>query len=281
MTIESLKRLFIFDEKNFIPIKFKKFNIGWIHKKNTKVNELFNLKKKFIEISEITEKLKKKKIANQLIEKKFKEIEFCPVFKREAKFPRLNFNHNECFGKNSFFNIQRSLLSIFGFPQYGVHCNAWSRKNGNTFFHLAKRSRKLDDFPGLYDNLIGGGQPTGISIIQNLEKEAFEEAGLKKKSINKWKRGNTINYFHNHKNSAFFGIIFVYDLKIIEKSKFINMDGEVEKFDCFNVDEIYKILEKKMLKPNSIIPIADFFLRKMSDYFPQKGILEIKRILKK
>ena len=43
---------------------------------------------------------------------------------------------------------------------------------------------------------------------------------------------------------------------------------------------LYKILEKKLLKPNCIIPIADFFLRKMRDFFPEKGIVELKKILK-
>ncbi len=192
----------------------------------------------------------------------------------------MNFNHKENFGAKSFFNIQRSLLSIFGFPQYGVHCNAWSKINGITYFYLAKRSKKLDDFPNLYDNLIGGGQPTGISIIQNLKKEAFEEAGIKKISERKLKRGNTIKYFHNHNNRAFSGIIFTYDLEMTGENKFVNMDGEVQSFKCIAIDELYKILEKNMLKPNAIIPIADFFLRKMSSYFSKKGILEIKKILK-
>ena len=47
-------------------------------------------------------------------------------------------------------------------------------------FHFAKRSKKLDDFPGYFDNLFAGGQPVGISILDNLKKEAFEEAGIQK-----------------------------------------------------------------------------------------------------
>ena len=43
--------------------------------------------------------------------------------------------------------------------------------------------------------------------------------------------------------------------------------------------ELYEILEKKLLKPNCIIPIADFFLRNMRDFFPNKGILELEKLL--
>ena len=46
---------------------------------------------------------------------------------------------------------------------------------------IAKRSNKILKFPGKYDNFIAGGQPCKISIQDNLYKEAYEEAGLKKK----------------------------------------------------------------------------------------------------
>ena len=57
------------------------------------------------------------------------------------------------------------------------------------------------------------------------------------------------------------------------------MDGEVESFISVDALEIYKLLESNTLKPNCIIPIADFFLRNMSDLFSKKGILELKKLL--
>jgi hypothetical protein len=119
----------------------------------------------------------------------------------------------------------------------------------------------------------------GISIKNNLKKEAFEEAGLKKINNKNLTRGGTINYFHEYSNNIHSGIIFVYDL-LIEGEKLINIDGEVEQFVSMEVFQIYKLLESKKLKPNCIIPIADFFLRNLHDLFPKKGILEIKKLLK-
>ena len=58
------------------------------------------------------------------------------------------------------------------------------------------------------------------------------------------------------------------------------MDGEVDSFISEDALEIHKLLESNTLKPNCIIPIADFFLRNMNDLFPKKGILEIERLLK-
>ena len=75
-------------------------------------------------------------------------------------------------------------------------------------------------------------------------------------------------------------MVSIYDYNIDKDAKLKNLDGEVEGFEQITVNNLYKILEKKLLKPNCIIPIADFFLRKMRDFFPEKGIVELKKILK-
>ena len=92
-------------------------------------------------------------------------------------------------------------------------------------------------------------------------------------------KGTTVNYFHEYQDKIHSGIIFNYHLKI-DYINFNNVDGEVESFFSEDAFQIYKLLESKTLKPNCIIPIADFFLRNMSDLFSKKGILEIKKLLR-
>ncbi len=226
----------------------------------------------YIDINKVIS-LTKKKISGKVTKNK----EICPIFNENSITPKLKFNHHKPFGSKKLFAIDRSFLSCFGFPQYGVHLNGWSFKKKNYFLYLAKRSKKLNDFPGLYDNLVAGGQPLDLSIYKNLRKEAYEEAGLiniKKKNLIKSK---TINYFHEHENKVHSGIIFIYHLKI-DDEKFTNIDGEVDNFESINAMNLYELLELKLLKPNCIIPIADFFLTFMSDLFPKKAILELKNL---
>ena len=204
--------------------------------------------------------------------------EICPVFNFNSLEPKLNFYHNRPFGINNIFEVDRKLLSILGLPQYGIHGNAWSLKKNRVIFHFAKRSQKLDDFPGYYDNLFAGGQPVGISILDNLKKEAFEEAGIRKILKKNLVKGATVNYFHEHQDKIHSGIIFNYHLKI-ENKNFSNMDGEVDSFISEDAFEIYKLLESNTLKPNCIIPIADFFLRNMNDLFSKQGILELEKLI--
>ncbi len=221
------------------------------------------------------DKLKKK---SEFANIKIENNEICPVFNFNSLKPKLDFCHKKPFGIKNIFEIDRQLLSILGLPQYGIHGNAWSIKKNRVIFHFAKRSSNLDDFPGYYDNLFAGGQPLGISILDNLKKEAYEEAGIKKIIKKNLTKGSTINYFHEYQDKIHSGIIFNYHLKI-DNSNFCNMDGEVESFISVDALEIYKLLESNTLKPNCIIPIADFFLRNMSDLFSKKGILELKKLL--
>ena len=72
---------------------------------------------------------------------------------------------------------------------------------------------------------------------------------------------------------------FYYVPRVDKEVVLKNRDGEVQKFETISVTELYEILEKKLLKPNCIIPIADFFLRNMRDFFPNKGILELEKLL--
>ena len=60
--------------------------------------------------------------------------------------------------------------------------------------------------------------------------------------------------------------------------KFSNQDGEVESFLSIEINKLYKILEKNLLKPNCVIPLIDFFILKESDLVPKNAIVEIKRL---
>ena len=46
------------------------------------------------------------------------------------------------------------------------------KEKSEYFFHFAIRSKKIKHFPGLYDNIFAGGQPSKISIKQNLKKRS-------------------------------------------------------------------------------------------------------------
>ena len=68
---------------------------------------------------------------------------------------------------------------------------------------------------------------------------------------------------HNHKDQIHSGTIFIYDYNIDKDAKLKNLDGEVEGFEQITVNNLYKILEKKLLKSLTVLFQLLIFLRKM------------------
>ena len=214
------------------------------------------------------------------LEKNESSTETCPVFLYPSLKPKKVFSETAKFCSKNIFNIKRNFLSLFGLPSYGVHCNVWKKHKDKFIIYFAKRSEKSKSFPGYVDNTVAGGQPINLSIFENLKKEAYEEAGISSKFLKKVQRGNIVSYFHNNNNNFISAVIFNYHLNKVDELKLKNIDGEVESFFSLPLENIYKLLEKNLLKPNCIIPILDFIL--LNDYhFLSKGtIVEIKKILR-
>ena len=272
MAIDLLNEINIFDLSAYTPIRFKKKNIGWLNNK-TILNNSFNICNDYIEHSQLDAFIK-------ILEKSESSTETCPVFLFPSLKPKKVFSESTKFCKNNIFIIKRNLLSLFGLPSYGVHCNVWRKHKDKFVIYFAKRSEKLKSFPGYIDNTVAGGQPINLSIFENLKKEAYEEAGISCKYLKKVQRGNIVSYFHNNNNNFISAVIFNYHLNKVDELELKNIDGEVESFFSLPLENIYKLLEKNLLKPNCIIPILDFIL--LNDYhFLSKGtIVEIKKILR-
>ena len=173
LVIELTKQLYKFDTSFYIPIKYKELKIGWVNKKNHEVLKLIKPRNGFIDANQLIEISKNKSFYTELVKKK--NYEFCPVFKQSSFSLKLNFDSYKPFGINKFFEIERSLLAPLGLPQYGIHANGWHIEKSEYIFHFAIRSKKIKHFPGLYDNIFAGGQPSKISIENNLKKKHLKK----------------------------------------------------------------------------------------------------------
>ena len=261
-----------FDLSAYTPIRLKKKNIGWLNNETILENS-FNICNGYLKYSQLDEFIKN-------LEKNESSTESCPVFLYPSLKPKRVFSETAKFCNKNIFNIKRSFLSLFGFPSYGVHCNVWRKHKDKFIIYFAKRSEKLKSFPGYIDNTVAGGQPINLSILENLKKEAYEEAGISRKYLKKVQRGNIVSYFHNNNNNFISAVIFNYHLNKIDELELKNIDGEVESFFSLTLENIYKLIEKNLLKPNCIIPILDFILLNDYDFLSKGTILEIKKILR-
>ena len=84
----------------------------------------------------------------------------------------------EDWGTMPLFQMERAAVPLFGTLGYGVHLNGFVRDGDRLKMWVGKRSMTKPTGPGKLDQLVAGGLPAGIGVMDNLIKECVEEAGI-------------------------------------------------------------------------------------------------------
>ena len=87
------------------------------------------------------------------------------------------------------------------------------------------------------------------------------------------------NYIVTYKNNFNPSVIATFDLEIKNPLSLNNTDGEIENFKVFHISEVFELLENNKLKPNAIIPIVNFILKRIDNFFNASTLSEIKSYL--
>jgi len=125
--------------------------------------------------------------------------------------------------------------------------------------------RRADDrrvAPGRLDNLIGGGQPFGLSLAENLRKEGKEEAGLGPDIVGQARPAGAVSYIMAQPDGLRRDTLFVYDLVLDASVRPRNEDGEVAEFSCLPMEEVAaRVRDTDDFKFNVPLVIIDFLIR--------------------
>ena len=249
---------FIYNE-NYYKLIFGKTQIGYVHRKIAKyillnVKGIYLLEQKiyFENISQT--KLKKVilKITETLSEKKKLFIPADELFSCR----------NTIEGKE-LFKLDRKLVEFLGIRGYGVHLIIYIKRKNSYKLWVPKRNKKKLVSPSKFDNSVAGGVRAGEGIFSALEREAYEEAGLKKEQLNNVKLVGTLNY--NWKNSVYTlrrDTLYLFDLEVDEKFKPYCLDGEVEKFELMDWKKVLKLMQNtNSIKNNCNVVFFNFMVR--------------------
>ena len=190
--------------------------------------------------------------------------------------------------------MERAAVSLFGILEYGVHINGLvkQQKQGDPpLMWMARRSPTKSKFPNMLDHIVAGGQPAGLSLIDNVIKECEEEAGIPEHLA---KAGITstgaISYetYSNGSNGNGLGkvsrvILFTYDLYLPNDFQPIPCDGEVDEFFKWDNKQLFESMDPNYpdpIKPNCYVVIIDYLLR--NGYLNQSipGYLDILKELR-
>jgi 8-oxo-dGTP pyrophosphatase MutT (NUDIX family) len=186
------------------------------------------------------------------------------------------------------FHMERAAVSLLGVLEYGVHINGLVREKPGEppKMWIARRSKTKSKFPGMLDHVVAGGQPSDLSLMDNVIKECKEEAGIPETTTRAGiQPAGAISYEHfdPHKERVTRCVLFNYDLYLPKEFSPTPVDGEAEEFFLFTMEQIKESMAPDFpdpIKPNCYVVIIDFMLR-MGHVSPEApGYLDVLRELR-
>lgn len=159
--------------------------------------------------------------------------------------------------------IDRGLVTAFGINAYGLHVNGFVRDGaGGISLWVAKRAADRAVEPGKRDNMVAGGQPFGLTIAENLIKEAHEEAGLAPALARRAVPVGVLTYTMESPVGLKPDTMFLYDLELARGHTPCNQDGEIECFELWPIDKVAaSVRDTDDWKFNCTLVVIDFLVR--------------------
>ncbi|MDD3183089.1 MAG: DUF4743 domain-containing protein [Alphaproteobacteria bacterium] len=145
-------------------------------------------------------------------------------------------------GDDSLARIDRAAIPWLGIKGCGVHLNGYVRRPDGLSFWVGERSSSCRVDPGKLDLMVGGGLPLGLSIQENLNKEAWEEAGMPVQVACRARRVSTLSYKVEMMCGLRNDTLFIHDLELPESFVPHNTDGEVGAFHLLPAQEVAEII---------------------------------------
>jgi 8-oxo-dGTP pyrophosphatase MutT (NUDIX family) len=167
--------------------------------------------------------------------------------------------------------VERAAAPFLGMLQYGVHINGLVKtENGEERMWIARRSATKSQYPGMTDQIVAGGQPAGLGLMENVLKECQEEAGIPDVlTLKGIKPAGAVSYevvedIGWEKSLITRMVLFTYDLQLPSEFQPKVVDGEVEEFFQWGVNDQLAAMAKEFqdpMKPNCYLCVIDYLLR--------------------
>lgn len=145
---------------------------------------------------------------------------------------------NRRFGEAPLLLMERAATPLFGLQTYGINVNGLVRDGGDWKVWIARRATTKHVDPGMLDLVVGGGQPHGISIADNLLKECAEEACIGPTLAERARPVSLTTMMIEAAEGLRIGVQFNFDLELPADFQPRNEDGEVAEFQLWSLDRL-------------------------------------------
>jgi 8-oxo-dGTP pyrophosphatase MutT (NUDIX family) len=124
------------------------------------------------------------------------------------------------------FEVERAAARYFGIATRAVHVNGLVEGPSGTAMWIARRSPAKAIDPGMLDNLVGGGMPSGATVVDTLVKEAWEEAGIDAATARQARGAGIVRIRRLQPDGLQHETVHVHDLWLPRDFRPANQDGE-------------------------------------------------------
>ncbi|RUP45624.1 NUDIX hydrolase domain-like protein [Jimgerdemannia flammicorona] len=162
------------------------------------------------------------------------------------------------------FVLERAAAPLFGVVQFGSQLNGYVRDpvTGEIKMWIGRRAMTKHVFPGRLDTLVGGGIPYGQTPYETMVRECAEEANIPESLAKHAKAVGVITFvYHTDMLGIFPETLYIYDLELSANVIPVPVDGEVECFYCWGMDEVKKHILAGEFYPGITLVIIDFLIR--------------------
>ncbi len=182
------------------------------------------------------------------------------------------------YGAAALFNMERAAVPLFGVLGCGVHLNGFVDGGGALGMWIGRRSLDREMSPGKLDQIVAGGQPAGLSLMDTLVKECAEEADIPEPLARRAVPAGAIGYCTERPEGLRRDVLFIYDLELPPGFVPANMDGEIAEFFLWPMDEVIgTVRDTDDFKFNCSLVVIDFLIRRG---FIEPGLPEYLELLK-
>lgn len=158
--------------------------------------------------------------------------------------------------------VERAAAAYLGIKSFGIHINGLVAKADGLYVWVGTRTLSKPFWPGKLDQMVAGGLPVGMSLLDNLAKEAQEEANIPAELALQAKPVSTLHYRQALSRGLENSTLFIYDLWLPEHFIPENTDGEVERFQLIPLAELAELTAQvNVFKDNCNLVNLDLLLR--------------------
>ena len=149
--------------------------------------------------------------------------------------------------------IERAAVRPLGIATHAVHMVA-SDAHGRVWVQQRAFDKATD--PGLWDTTMGGLAAAGESVAQTLERETWEEAGLRVGDLHGLAHFGRITVRRPLAKGYMVEHIEMFEATLPDGRVPVNQDGEVERFDCIDLAALVERLHADVFTVEAAVILA-------------------------